>query len=122
MPERSTQRGFAMYADIETRDGSFTVQESSIATQHMVWVGLGGERGHLTVEQARIVRDALTEFIDGSTEPPTTARPWSTQSRGEEDSQGRPLGDIVSVSDDLIVARDVWPEDAALILKAVNRD
>lgn len=55
------------------------------------------------------------------TELPTTARPWSTQSRGEEDSQGRPLVDIVSVSDDLIVARDVWPEDADLILKAVNR-
>lgn len=49
----------------------------------------------------------------------STSRPWSLVERGE-DSQGNPLFDIVSESADLIVARDVWREDADLILKAVN--
>lgn len=49
----------------------------------------------------------------------STPRPWSAVQRGE-DSQGHPLFDIVSESADLIVARDVWREDADLILEAVN--
>lgn len=49
----------------------------------------------------------------------TTPLPWNMVERGE-DSQGNPLFDIVSGSADLIVARDVWREDAEHILKSVN--
>lgn len=63
MPDYYTERGFAMYADHPTADGSFTVQESSLATERKVWVGLGDARAHLSEAEARIVRDALTEFL-----------------------------------------------------------
>lgn len=63
MPDYYTARNFAMYADIPTEDGNFTVQQSSLATEHRVWIGLEGDRGHLNVEEAERVRDALNEFI-----------------------------------------------------------
>jgi hypothetical protein len=56
-----------VYADIPTPEGSFTVQESSLATEHQVWIGLGVTRAGLNKEQATRVRDALNEFI-GATE------------------------------------------------------
>lgn len=55
-----------MYADIPTPDGSFTVQESSLATEHQVWIGLGDSRAAFNKEQATRVRDALNEFIGAS--------------------------------------------------------
>lgn len=63
-----TERGFALYVDMDLTpsgyDGDrFTVQESSHATEHRVWVGLNNNRAHLTVEEAVRVRDGLTEFI-----------------------------------------------------------
>lgn len=70
MPESYTPRGFAMYATFEHADypgdetGIFTVQESSLATEHKVWIGRNEHRAHLSVDEARTVRDALTEFLD----------------------------------------------------------
>lgn len=67
MPQYFTSRGFAMYTEFEVEGvdetHNFSVQESSLATEHKVWVGYGPERAHLSVEEARLVRNALTEFI-----------------------------------------------------------
>lgn len=58
-----------MYARFEHADYEgdperlFTVQESSLATERKVWIGQGDERAHLNEDEARIVRDALTEFL-----------------------------------------------------------
>jgi hypothetical protein len=71
-----TERGFERYAEITDSYGaSVSVQESSAATGPHVWVFInGGElsRGtgvndgssHLTTQQAKELRDALTEFLD----------------------------------------------------------
>lgn len=60
-----TIRGFGIYADFTDRYGEhFTVQESSLATEDCVWVGVHGQRGHLTVEMAQHVRDALTGWLE----------------------------------------------------------
>lgn len=80
LPER-TERGFARmefeFSDYRgTRPRTFSVQESSLATEHKVWVGpdtlLIGEgtgafestRAHLNVDEARQVRDALSAWIE----------------------------------------------------------
>lgn len=65
----TTPRGFRVL-DIEDQHGeSFTVQESSLATERCLWVGLSaGDRGHLTEDQVRAVRDAMTEWL--SRRPP----------------------------------------------------
>lgn len=71
MPKRYTPRGFAMYEEFtfEAYQGDqsprvFTVQESSLATERKVWIGSSmSNRAHLNVEEARKVRDALTEFL-----------------------------------------------------------
>lgn len=73
-PERPvTERGFSIYADFTDRYGHrVRVQQSSLATEDCAWIFCNrGERDpegyepspHLTVEQARLVRDALSEFI-----------------------------------------------------------
>ena len=60
----NTERGFGMYADFPDMNGErFTVQESSLATEPCVWVGPNGNRGHLTIEQARVVYDALRGWL-----------------------------------------------------------
>jgi hypothetical protein len=71
MPEYVTERGFGMYADFpyDTYTNTpervrYTVQESSAASERKVWVGSGQDRAHLNEDQARAVRDALTEFLD----------------------------------------------------------
>lgn len=66
-----TERGFGIYAKFTDRNGGkFTVQESSIATESCVWVGDLIKRGHLTVEMAAHVRDALTGWLqDVGAEP-----------------------------------------------------
>lgn len=66
-----TPRGFSMYADFVYRDyqssdeSNFTVQESSLASEAKVWVGVEGSSGraHLGVDEARAVRDALSAFL-----------------------------------------------------------
>lgn len=59
-----TSRGFGVYADFTDRYGNnFTVQQSSLATEDCVWVGGADPRGHLTVEMATRVRDALTGWL-----------------------------------------------------------
>ena len=59
-----TPRGFGIYADFMDRYGEhFTVQQSSLATEDCVWIGAGSDRGHLTVEMAVHVRDALTGWL-----------------------------------------------------------
>lgn len=64
-PVEYTARGFAVWARFtDLYGGEFTVQRSSLAREPAVWVGLSIERrGHLSVDQARIVRDALTAFL-----------------------------------------------------------
>lgn len=59
-----TERGFGIYADFTDRYGErFTVQQSSLATEDAVWVGAHEKRGHLTVEMALHVRDALAGWL-----------------------------------------------------------
>ena len=59
-----TPRGFGIYADFTDRSGErVTVQESSLATEYCVWLGAEVGRGHLTVEMAVHVRDALTGWL-----------------------------------------------------------
>lgn len=77
-----TQRGFRMFADFESsEDGNVTVQESSLATEYKVWLG-SEYRLHLSVEEAKIIRAALDDFINDRHErtvdkewppPPTVA-------------------------------------------------
>lgn len=66
--ETTTGRGFGL-TEFEFRDyGStpireFSVQRSSLATEHKVWVGVEPDRAHLNVEEATRVRDALNAFL-----------------------------------------------------------
>lgn len=68
MPKAYTPRGFAIYAEFDHSDyegdkrSLFTVQESSLATERKVWIGKD-DRAHLNEDEARIVRDALSEFL-----------------------------------------------------------
>lgn len=71
MPKTTTPRGFGIYAELTDQHGArVRVQESSLATEACVWIFASDDdhgpdaTPHLTVEQARTVRDALTEFID----------------------------------------------------------
>lgn len=65
----TTERGFAIYAQFTDRYGAkVRVQESSLATDSCVWVFAQEPNGHLasphlTVDMARQLRDALSEFI-----------------------------------------------------------
>lgn len=74
-----TPRGFAVYAEFRDSYGNdVRVQKSSNAEMDaiLIFTNKAGENHaraaspHLTVEQAKLVRDALTEFINeyGSTE------------------------------------------------------
>jgi hypothetical protein len=69
MPKYLTPRGFVMYADFRHEDHRgphrFTVQESSLATERRVWIGSDDDRAHLNETEARAVRVALTEFLEG---------------------------------------------------------
>ncbi len=59
-----TERGFGIYADFKDLYGEhFTIQQSSLATEDAVWIGVNESRGHLTVEMAQHVRDALTGWL-----------------------------------------------------------
>lgn len=77
-----TQRGFQDYCELVDRYGStVTVRQSSLASEPCVWIfsKKDGQDGvfhlgkwqayspHLTVEQAKRVRDALQRFIDDNT-------------------------------------------------------
>jgi hypothetical protein len=75
---KTTERGFGVYADFTDRyDNQVRVQESSLATEPAIWIfcepserearryreiGIAPSP-HLTIEMAKLVRDALTEFI-----------------------------------------------------------
>lgn len=66
-PFARTPRGFAIWADFTDLYGqTFSVQQSSLADQDAVWIGVGETRGHLSVEMAEHVRDALNAFIEAS--------------------------------------------------------
>lgn len=68
--ERYTERGFRIYAEIADRYGSsVTVQKSSLASEDCVWLfatnrAIRDAAPHLNVMQARVIRDALDEFIN----------------------------------------------------------
>lgn len=68
---RYTHRGFRIYADdvTDSKGSKVSVVQSSSAEDDCVWIFTKNDQWanpdpHLNVEQARIVRDALTEFID----------------------------------------------------------
>lgn len=67
--EGVTNRGFRLWefpnADYAGQDSyTVTVQESSLASQRKVWVGpRRGDRMHLGVLEARMLRDALTQWL-----------------------------------------------------------
>lgn len=86
MPESYSERGFALYATIPTTRGTeVRVYESSAADEPHVWLSLEGDchlrseprpfpgvecgiaeghaAAHLSVENARRVRDALDEWL-----------------------------------------------------------
>ena len=67
-----TQRGFGVYAELVDRYGSkVRVQHSSLATETCVWIfasdnpdpNYENPSPHLTVEQAKAIRDGLDGFI-----------------------------------------------------------
>lgn len=64
-----TERGFAIWRFENTdydseKPYTVTVQQSSLAFEHKVWVGPdGGRRMHLDVVRARMLRDALTDWL-----------------------------------------------------------
>lgn len=72
-----TDRGFEKYAEFkDSYGGDVIVQESSAAMGPHVWVwtagggipasgGTNDGSAHLNAEQATILRDALTEFLEG---------------------------------------------------------
>lgn len=64
-PNRSaTERGFTIYDQFTDRYGHrVTVQESSLATEPCCWIFHDSTAPHLTLSQARRVRDALDTFI-----------------------------------------------------------
>jgi len=67
-PAYVTPRGFTGYADLTDRYGaSLRVQGSSLATEPCVWIFAETGSAHLTVEQARTVRDALTNWLNEHT-------------------------------------------------------
>ena len=81
MPVSYTPRGFAIYAEFRDSYGNnIRVQQSHDAGVDAVWIFAlrdGEETGpstspHLTVEQAILVRAALTEFIQEATEEGST--------------------------------------------------
>ena len=70
-----TERGFTIYDEFIDRYGkNIRVQESSIATEHCVWIqneivvvdGIPLGNAHLTVEMAKRVIKALKEFVKES--------------------------------------------------------
>lgn len=76
---RYTHRGFRIYADdiIDSKGSKVSVVQSSSAEDDCVWIFAKNEHWanpdpHLNVEQARIVRDALTEFINEHGEDPAS--------------------------------------------------
>lgn len=59
-----TARGFA-YGDFRDRYGQeCSIQESSLATEPAIWLGVDPCRMHLTVDQARGLAAMLTKFAD----------------------------------------------------------
>lgn len=84
MPVRKTPRGFNMYAEFAQRNypGAntyiYTVQESSYAGERKVWIGPDGDRSHLSESEARLVRDALSEFL-GESEAATDVEPKTAE-------------------------------------------
>ena len=69
MEKYTTSRGLARW-NIPNRDyagepeRTLSVQESSLASEFRVWVGYSDtQRMHLTVDAARDLRDALSEWL-----------------------------------------------------------
>jgi hypothetical protein len=71
MKTGKTARGFRLIEFRDLYDVPCSIQESSLATQPALWVGVddhGTERGnrmHLDREQARWLADLLRRFADG---------------------------------------------------------
>jgi len=87
-----SDRGFR-YVEIPFRDyegdpqRTFSIQESSLATERRLWVGIGDRqgRGHLSEDVVRKIRDALSAWLAAGQEPETTpdAPAWSKAKVGE---------------------------------------
>lgn len=60
----TTERGFAIYDRFFDQKGTeIHVQKSSLANEPCVWIFSTALGAHLTIEQAKRVRDALDTFI-----------------------------------------------------------
>ena len=128
MPVNETQRGFGVYAEFAQRDypgaatSIYTVQESSLASERKVWIGPPIGRAHLSESEARVVRDALSEFL-GEQEPASEVE-WGTASleapgewtaQGAEESRAGAEFEVARSRGDLIlvcrhVTRTEWQE------------
>ncbi|MBU7316018.1 hypothetical protein [Paenibacillus oleatilyticus] len=72
MPKSYTQRGFAVFDDFESAYcGNICVVESSLATDHCVWIQFDEygsnekqEALHLNKEEAKRIIAALKEFVE----------------------------------------------------------
>lgn len=70
-----TSRGFGVYASFDDYyDKRVTMQDSSLATEPCVWLGVHEHRSHLTIDMATEIRDQLTGWlIDVGAEEPKEA-------------------------------------------------
>ncbi len=115
MAEKYTSRGFGIYAELTDEYGSkVRVQESSLATEECVWIFCENDHPqwaktkvtpapHLNREHARIVRDALTEFIGL---PVVELVDWQDVRRG----------DLVLDEGEMVTVEDAVPDDGRVEL------
>jgi hypothetical protein len=57
-----TSRGFALISFVDRYGKECEIQKSSLAEEHCLWVGLKGERMHLTQAQAAQLAAHLLHF------------------------------------------------------------
>lgn len=73
-----TKRGFWFVSFADMNGEESTVQQSSLATENCLWVGIreskNGIRGHLTEEQWSIFLGELNKFVNGEKIEPTQFR------------------------------------------------
>lgn len=80
--ETTTPRGFGfteiLVSDYEGQSPRpFTIQQSSLAAECKVWIGVGDERAHMSIDEAKRVRDALNAFL---------ASAWAAEEEEREES------------------------------------
>lgn len=59
-----TERGFVLYEFDDRYGAPSSLQESSLATEAAVWIGVTENRAHLTQDMVRALLPALTHFVE----------------------------------------------------------